>query len=150
MTNLVRTIDFDHLALGSSHKKFGVWPGHWSVSKTQEDFLITLYSFFLDVLLESLGIEDDTIIGDGQLTSSSADSGHAAWRGRLHGKGSWKPDKGDPAPVYKVTFNSPVNISYIATQGAQDDDCWVTSFMIKYKLEHSQNDFKNYSQVGNI
>ena len=108
------------------------------------------YTIFLDVLLESLGIEDDTIIGDDQLTSSSADSGHEAWRGRLHGTGSWKPEKGDPAPVYKVIFNSPVNISYIATQGAQDDDCWVTSFMIKYKLGHSQHDFKNCSQVGNI
>ena len=39
MTNLARIIDFGHVALGSSHKKFGVWPGHWSVSKTQEDFL---------------------------------------------------------------------------------------------------------------
>ena len=111
---------------------------------------LTLYYFFLDVLVESLGIEDDTIIGDGQLTSSSADSGHEAWKGRLHGNGSWKPGKGDRAPVYKVAFNSPVNISYIATQGAQDDDCWVTSFMIKYQLGHSQHDFKNYSQVGNI
>ena len=52
MTNLARIIDFGHVALGSSHKKFGVWPGHWSVSKTQEDFLH--YTIFFRCFIREL------------------------------------------------------------------------------------------------
>ena len=91
-------------------------------------------------------MEDDNVIGDGQLTSSTAMAGHEAWRGRLNGAGNWKPDKKDPAPVYRVKFYSPVNITYIATQGAPDEDCWVTSFKLRYKVDQSSN-FTGYPQV---
>lgn len=91
-------------------------------------------------------MEDDSVIGDGQLTSSTAMASHEAWRGRLNGAGNWKPDKKDPAPVYRVKFYTPVNITYIATQGAPDEDCWVTSFTLRYKLDQGSN-FTDYPQV---
>lgn len=91
-------------------------------------------------------MEDDNIIGDGQLTSSTASRGHEAWRGRLHGLGSWKPETKDLNPVYKVTFYLPVDITYIATQGAPDEDCWVTSFTLRYKRTQDAV-FKDYPQV---
>ena len=111
-----------------------------------KNIFLFFFSSFKVVLLDGLGVEDDSVIGDGQLRSSTAMAGHEAWRGRLNGAGNWKPEKNDPAPVYLVKFYSPVNISYIATQGAPDEDCWVTSFTLRYKLDQGSN-FTDYPQV---
>lgn len=93
-------------------------------------------------------MQDDNVIGDGQLTSSTAMAGHEAWRGRLNGSGSWKPEINDRTPVYRVAFNQqPVNITYIATQGDPDEDFWVTSFTLQYKMRNHRNPFTDYPQV---
>ncbi|KAJ7376995.1 hypothetical protein OS493_031268 [Desmophyllum pertusum] len=96
--------------------------------------------------LEALGIEDDNKIFDGQLTSSSAHVGYEAWRGRLHGQGSWKPVKNYLSPSYNVSFPySTVNITYIATQGAPTEDCWMTSFKLQYRIQDGS--LKDYLQT---
>ena len=96
--------------------------------------------------MKGWGIQNNKIIGDGDLTSSTALVGHEAWRGRLNGSGSWRPEESDRAPVYKVAFNSPVKITYIATQGAPDVNCLVTSLTLQYEMEQDK-DFKHYPQV---
>lgn len=101
--------------------------------------------FSLALPLEALGIQDDNIIFDGQLTSSSAAVGHEAWRGRLHGQDSWKPEVKEPPPNFKVKFYSPVNITYIATQGSPDQDCWATSFRLQYRVQNGS--LTDYQQV---
>ena len=99
--------------------------------------------------LKAVGIEDDNKIDDGKLTSSSSTVGHEAWRGRLHGQGSWKPEKADPAPNFNITLDSPelspVNVTYIATQGSPTKDCWVTTFTIHYKMNGGS--LKQYPEV---
>ncbi|XP_022792941.1 uncharacterized protein LOC111331968 [Stylophora pistillata] len=99
--------------------------------------------------LEAIGIQDDNIIFDGQLTSSTAAIGHEAWRGKLHGSGSWKPVANDLNSSYTVKFTSAVNITYIATQGSPDLDCWPTSFTLAY---FTADRLKNYPHIlgGNI
>ena len=94
-------------------------------------------------------MQDDNKISDGQLTSSSATRGHEAWRGRLHGKGSWKPETKDLDPNFEVTFHSAVNITYIATQGSPNEDCWATSFKLQYGGSSSSGSLKDYPQVSN-
>ncbi|XP_058965535.2 uncharacterized protein [Pocillopora verrucosa] len=100
--------------------------------------------------LEAIGIQDNNIIFDGELTSSTAAVGHEAWRGRLHGKGSWKPVLSDSDPRFEIgTFDPAMKISYIATQGSPDQDCWPTSFTLRYETAGQS---KEYPQIlaGNI
>lgn len=95
--------------------------------------------------LKAVGIEDDNKIFDGQLTSSTSPVGHEAWRGRLHGPGSWKPVTGDLAPNFNISLDSPVNVTYIATQGSPTEDCWTTTFRIYYKMQGES--LKQYPEV---
>ena len=108
-------------------------------------YLSHLLRFSLALSLEAIGIQDDNKIFDGQLTSSSAAVGHEAWRGRLHGLGSWKPEAKDSAPNFKVSFDSAVNITYMATQGSPDQDCWATSLRLQYRIEGGS--LQDYPQV---
>ncbi|XP_020601275.1 uncharacterized protein LOC110040383 isoform X1 [Orbicella faveolata] len=95
--------------------------------------------------LKAVGIEDDNKIFDGQLTSSTSPVGHEAWRGRLHGPGSWKPVTGDLAPNFNISLFSPVNVTYIATQGSPTEDCWTTTFRIYYKMQGGS--LKQYPEI---
>jgi len=99
--------------------------------------------------LKAVGIEDNNKIDDGKLTSSTSSLGYDAWKGRLHGQGSWKPEKADPAPNFKITLDSqelsPVNVTYIATQGSPTEDCWVTTFRIYYKMD--KGSLKQYPEA---
>ena len=90
-------------------------------------------------------MEDDNKIYDGQLISSSASVGYEAWRGRLRGQGSWKPETRDLAPNFNVTLYSAVNITYIATQGSPTEDCWATTFKIQYQMQGGS--LKEYPEV---
>ena len=95
--------------------------------------------------MEAVGVEDDNIIGDDKLKSSTASNGYEGWRGRLHGPGSWRPEKEDLAPSLNITLDSTVNITYIATQGSPTEDCWATTFRIHYKMQGGP--LKQYPEV---
>ena len=102
-------------------------------------------SLSLALPLKAVGIEDNDKIYDGQLTSSTSEVNYEAWRGRLHGQGSWKPGTGDQAPRFNITLYLPVNVTYIATQGSPTEDCWTTTFRIYYKMHGGS--LKHYSEV---
>ena len=108
-----------------------------------------MYSF-LDLVspalpLEALGVEDNNIIGDDKLKSSTALQRGEAWRGRLYGDRSWTPERKDPAPSLNITLDAVVNITYIATQGSPTEDCWATTFRIHYKMQGAP--LKEYPEV---
>ena len=102
-------------------------------------------SLSLALPLKAVGIEDDDEIDDGQLTSSTSAVNYEAWRGRLHGLGSWKPGTGDQAPRFNITLRLPVNVTYIATQGSPTEDCWTTTFRIYYDMQGGS--LKQYPEV---
>lgn len=79
------------------------------------------------------------------MISSTSQIGCEAWRGRLHGQGSWKPVEGDLTPNLNITLDSPVNVTYIATQGSPTEDCWTTTFRIYYSMQGGS--LKQYPEV---
>ena len=82
-----------------------------------------------------LGIEDGSITDD-QITSSSHWEDDARWKaseGRLNNPTQfWSKGDDDDTPWIQVAFSSPVTITAIQTQGANDDgedgdgEVWVT------------------------
>lgn len=95
--------------------------------------------------LEAVGIEDNNKIFDSKMISSTSQIGYEAWRGRLHGQGSWKPVEGDLTPNLNITLDSPVNVTYIATQGSPTEDCWTTTFRIYYSMQGGS--LKQYPEI---
>ena len=87
-----------------------------------------------------LGIEDGSITND-QITTSSYwqdENAYPGWKGRLNNTdGFWSMGEDDSAPWIQVAFSSPVTITAIQTQGANDDGdggdgkVWVTELEIQ-------------------
>ena len=92
-------------------------------------------------------------ISDLQISASSEwDSNHTAIQGRLnfqavYGKsGAWSARHNDQNQWLQADLGSSKNVTYLATQGRNDYDQWVTS----YKVEHSSDGtpFHCYQEHG--
>ena len=87
-----------------------------------------------------LGVADDNIIRDDQMSASSETGGHKPEDGRLNGGKAWRPEGtvSDVGEWIQVMFDSLVNVTAIATQGRNSDDGgggdndWVTQYKVRY------------------
>ncbi|KAL9967905.1 hypothetical protein ACROYT_G026213 [Oculina patagonica] len=101
---------------------------------------------------EPLGMESG-LITDAQITASSQwDANHAAIQGRLNFKagggkeGGWSAQTNDVNQWIQVDLTSYTNVTWIATQGRNAINQWVT----KYKLQYSEDgvNFYYYMEPG--
>ena len=76
--------------------------------------------------MESGAIQDDMI------TASTFKTGYEARKARLNRNSSWMPLQDRNTEYIKINFTSVTNVSAIATQGAPNDVCWVTSFSLQW------------------
>ena len=96
---------------------------------------------------------ESSAISDAQISASSQwDGNHAAIQGRLNFKaesgkqGGWSARHNDQNQWLQVDLGSFKTVKYLATQGRNLVDQWVTS----YKVEYSDNgsSFQYYQQQG--
>ena len=72
-------------------------------------------------------------IPDDKITASTFKAGYEARKARLNRNSCWMPMNRDKNTEYiKINFTSVTNVSAIATQGAPNDGCWVTSFSLQW------------------
>ena len=97
-----------------------------------------------------LGVADNNIIRDEQMSASTQTKGHPAELGRLNGAKAWRPDKHGVAGEWiQVMFTSLVKVTAIATQGRnsndkKNDNEWVTQYKVQYS-----NDRQNWMYIKN-
>ncbi|XP_066298651.1 retinoschisin-like [Branchiostoma lanceolatum] len=89
---------------------------------------------------QPFGVQDDTIITDGQMTASSQLNGSEAFRGRLNGDGAWQPS----GPVSgQGTESLAVDLLYaryifgIQTQGQGDG--YIETYRVIYQRDNTSN-----------
>ncbi|WAR09825.1 MFGM-like protein [Mya arenaria] len=89
-----------------------------------------------------LGVTDRQIVSDSQLSASTSfNFSYEATNGRLMQQpsgtngGAWMPRFFDTQQFIQVDFGHPEKISGVLTQGRQDTDQWVESFLIETSLD---------------
>ncbi|WAQ93429.1 MFGM-like protein [Mya arenaria] len=89
-----------------------------------------------------LGVTDRQIVSDSQLSASTSfNFSYEATNGRLMQQpsgtngGAWMPRFFDTQQFIQVDFGHPEKISGVVTQGRQDTDQWVESFLIETSLD---------------
>ncbi|XP_066275142.1 EGF-like repeat and discoidin I-like domain-containing protein 3 [Branchiostoma lanceolatum] len=95
-------------------------------------------------LYQPFGVQDNTIIPDGDMTASSQLDGSEAYRGRLNGDGAWQPSA-QGTEFLAVDLLKNVYVVAIQTQG-QGDGC-VDSYRVIYQRENT-TDLIVYSEDG--
>ena len=84
----------------------------------------------------ALGMESGAIPDD-KITASTFKAGYEARKARLNRNSCWMPMNRDRNTEYiKINFTSVTNVSAIATQGAPNDGCWVTSFSLQWLVNN--------------
>ena len=92
------------------------------------------------------------MIEDSQISSASSVYGtvFSAHEARLDGHSSWTASTEDVNPWIQVTFDTPVHITGVITQGDPNWDLWVS----QYKVEYSNDDGGSWQYVtdtqGNV
>ena len=71
-------------------------------------------------------------IPDDKITASTFKAGYEARKARLNRNSCWMPMQDRNTEYIKINFTSVTNVSVIATQGAPNDGCWVTSFSLQW------------------
>ena len=101
-----------------------------------------------------VGVEDGKI-PDGYITASSSwDKNHAPWCGRLNivasarKKGAWSAKKNNRRQWLQVNMGQRTSIRRILTQGRQDYNQWVTSYIVFYSNNGVK--FKPYRRKGRV
>ena len=79
----------------------------------------------------ALGMESGAIPDD-KITASTFKTGYEARKARLNRNSCWMPLQNRNTEYIKINFTSVTNVSAIATQGAPNDGCWVTSFSLQW------------------
>ena len=85
-----------------------------------------------------LGVADNNIIRDEQMSASTHTFSNQAEDGRLNGNKAWRPDRNGVAGEWiQVTLDKPMKVTAIATQGRNSndgggDDEWVTQYKVQY------------------
>ncbi|GFS03915.1 mucin 5AC, oligomeric mucus/gel-forming [Elysia marginata] len=85
-----------------------------------------------------MGLQNQRIIEDKQMTASSNVDGHGPEMGRLSDngyQGSWIPAPTDTDPYIQVDFKEPKLLAAIVTQGDGDQDIWVQGYQVLYSLD---------------
>ena len=75
---------------------------------------------------------DSGAIPDDKITASTFKAGYEARKARLNRNSCWMPTDDKNTEYIKINFTSVTNVSAIATQGAPNDGCWVTSFSLQW------------------
>ena len=71
-------------------------------------------------------------IPDDKITASTFKTGYEARKARLNRNSCWMPMQDRDTEYIKINFTSVTSVSAIATQGAPNDGCWVTSFSLQW------------------
>ena len=79
----------------------------------------------------ALGMESGAIQDD-KITASTFKTGYEARKARLNRNSCWMPMQNRDTEYIKINFTSVTSVSAIATQGAPNDGCWVTSFSLQW------------------
>ena len=79
----------------------------------------------------ALGMESGAIPDD-KITASTFKTGYEARKARLNRNSCWMPMQDRDTEYIKINFTSVTSVSAIATQGAPNDGCWVTSFSLQW------------------
>ena len=73
-------------------------------------------------------------IADSQITSSTFWGGLASAKGRLNGATAWAAGQNDQNQWIQVDLGEQKIVTKIATQGRNNYDQWVTSYVVSYSL----------------
>ncbi|XP_030842139.1 lactadherin-like isoform X1 [Strongylocentrotus purpuratus] len=85
---------------------------------------------------QPLGLESGAL-PDSALSASSCDSEpFCSSFGRLNSKTAWIPDSNNPDQWIQVHFESSYIVTAITTQGKNDDDQWVTSYIVSSSFDN--------------
>ncbi|ELT93667.1 hypothetical protein CAPTEDRAFT_204017 [Capitella teleta] len=79
-------------------------------------------------------------ITDWAFYATSSMEGDEAYRSRLNstsenGEGGWTPKRDDVNPHLSFTFNSPVEVTSVITQGHSSREEWVTQYTVSYHYD---------------
>ncbi|XP_066297935.1 hemocytin-like [Branchiostoma lanceolatum] len=86
-------------------------------------------------LYQPFGVQDNTIIQDDQMVTSSQLDGSEAYRGRLNGDGAWQPSAQGTDQFLAVDLLKNVYVVAIQTQGQGDG--YVDSYRIIYQRDNT-------------
>ena len=86
-------------------------------------------------------------IPDDKITASTFKAGYEARKARLNRNSCWMPMQYTNTEYITINFTSVTNVSAIATQGAPNDGCWVTSFSLQW---FANNQLETSGKVQNI
>ena len=82
-----------------------------------------------------LGLEDRRV-PNGHLTASTYyNSALSPWHGRLNGIYSWSVRRNRVGEWFQVNFVELMRIKGVATQGRQNANQWVRSYMVRYSVD---------------
>ncbi|XP_068733139.1 EGF-like repeat and discoidin I-like domain-containing protein 3 [Montipora capricornis] len=87
--------------------------------------------FRCEILQGALGMESGAIPNN-NISAFSEKPGYNAWKGRLHGSECWMAEENNRNQYITVSFTSEKTVNVIATHGAPNDECWVTSYRIQW------------------
>ena len=97
-----------------------------------------------------LGVADDNRISNDQMSASNQTVGHPVKYGRLNGDTAWRPNRVNAPDSaggewIQITFDKPVKVTAIATQGRNSDDEvgnigkeWVIQYKVRYSNDGSR------------
>uniref|UniRef100_A0A2C9KVW4 F5/8 type C domain-containing protein n=1 Tax=Biomphalaria glabrata TaxID=6526 RepID=A0A2C9KVW4_BIOGL len=94
---------------------------------------------------KNMGVQDQRIVLDSQITASSSASNHGPELGRLseYYEGSWMPLLTDQEPYIQVDFQDLKFLSGVITQGEGQKDSWTSEYQVY--LSTNGKDFYPYS-----
>ncbi|XP_035699014.1 mucin-17-like [Branchiostoma floridae] len=106
------------------------------------------------VVIQSLGLSDETIISNDQISASSSIEGFESFEGRLNNEGAWQFNASDPSPFLQVDLGSVTTVTTIQTQGYTDG--FVFSYTLAYQQvtqtgrRRRQVNFVDYMENGTV
>ncbi|XP_078574257.1 uncharacterized protein LOC144860759 isoform X2 [Branchiostoma floridae x Branchiostoma japonicum] len=106
------------------------------------------------VVIQSLGLSDETIISNDQISASSSIEGFESFKGRLNNEGAWQFNASDPDPFLQVDLGSVTTVTTIQTQGYTDG--FVFSYTLAYQQvtqtgrRRRQVNFIDYTENGTV
>eukprot|EP00058_Branchiostoma_floridae_P001787 XP_002587275.1 hypothetical protein BRAFLDRAFT_129128 [Branchiostoma floridae] len=106
------------------------------------------------VVIQSLGLSDETIISNDQISASSSIEGFESFKGRLNNEGAWQFNASDSNPFLQVDLGSVTTVTTIQTQGYTDG--FVFSYTLAYQQvtqtgrRRRQVNFVDYEENGTV
>ena len=66
------------------------------------------------------------------------------------GGGGWTALESDDLPLLSVTFNTPMHITHVVSQGHASREEWVTQYQVSYRLSFGENHLWVRDEQGQI